>query len=209
MGRYTGAVCKLCRREGMKLHLKGDRCHTDKCSFDRRSFAPGQHGSSRGKVSEYALQLREKQKVKRIYGVYEQQFRRMFKEADRRKGVTGDNLLSLLESRLDNAVFRLGFAHSRAEARVLVSQGHFKINGVKTDISSYQLNENDVIEVVDKSKKSSKFVDTLASMERRGVPEWLTLEKDTLKGSLNRMPRRDDITVPIEEHLVIELYSKV
>ncbi|MFQ5736056.1 MAG: 30S ribosomal protein S4 [Thermodesulfobacteriota bacterium] len=208
MARYTDSVCKICRREGMKLFFKADRCYTDKCSFDRRSYAPGQHGQSRSKISEYALQLREKQKVKRVYGLLEKQFAHTFTVADRKKGVTGDILVSLLERRLDNTVYRLGFAGSRSEARLKVTHQYFKVNGKRVDIPSYRVNANDVIEVADKKKKEERLAESIKAVERRGVPEWLSLDKEALKGTVLRLPRRDDTTLPMQEQLIVELYSK-
>ncbi len=208
MARYTGPVCKLCRREGMKLYLKSDRCYTDKCAVERRSYPPGQHGQLRGKISEYALQLREKQKVKRMYGLMETQFLNTFRKAERKRGVTGENLMVLLERRLDNVVYRLGFAGSRREARILVTHGHFRVNGRKVNIPSYLIKENDVIEVAENRKKVARFAENIGAVERRGVPEWLSLDRDNLKGTVVRLPKRDDITVPVQEHLIVELYSK-
>ncbi len=208
MARYTGSVCKICRREGMKLFFKGERCYTDKCSFERRSYGPGQHGQLRSKVSEYALQLREKQKVKRLYGLMETQFLNTFRKAERKRGITGENLMVLLERRLDNVVYRLGFACSRREARMLVTQGHFRVNGRKVDIPSYTIRENDVIEVSEKMKKHKKILDNLKDVERRGVPEWLSLDAEQMKGTVVRLPKREDITLPIQEQLIVELYSK-
>ncbi|MBI5455166.1 MAG: 30S ribosomal protein S4 [Deltaproteobacteria bacterium] len=208
MARYLESVCKMCRREGMKLFFKAERCYTDKCSFERRSYAPGQHGQGRGKVSEYALQLREKQKVKRVYGLLESQFKSTFKDADRSKGITGENLISLLERRLDNAVYRLGFAGSRVEARMMVTHGYFRVNGRKVDIPSYRVRANDVIEIAEKRKKEERIHSNLKSAERHPHPEWLSLDKDALKGTVNRLPRRDDTTLPMHEQLIVELYSK-
>ncbi|MBI5827178.1 MAG: 30S ribosomal protein S4 [Deltaproteobacteria bacterium] len=208
MARYIESVCKICRREGMKLFFKADRCYTDKCAFDRRSYAPGQHGQARGKVSEYALQLREKQKVKRVYGLLESQFKGTFKAADRAKGVTGDNLVSLLERRLDNVVHRLGFAGCRSEARMLVTHGHFRVNGRKVDIPSYRIKANDIIEVAPNKKTNPRLAENLKAVERRGVPEWLNLDKDNMKATVGRLPRREDTTLPMHEQLIVELYSK-
>jgi len=192
----------------MKLFLKSERCYTDKCSYERRNYSPGQHGQGRGKVSEYALQLREKQKVKRVYGLLEGQFKRTFKNAEKKKGVTGGNLISLLERRLDNAVYRLGFAGNRGEARIMVTHNWFRVNGRKVNIPSYVLRDGDVIEVADKKKKNIKMEVNLKTMERRGLPEWLTLDAALKKGSLLRLPTRDDVTLPINELLIVELYSK-
>lgn len=208
MSRYTGPACKICRREAGKLFLKGDRCYTDKCAFERREYPPGSQGVRRGKVSEYAMQLREKQKVKRTYGLVEKQFRNLFEKSERMKGVTGDNLIALLERRLDNVVYKLGFAASRADARMMVTQGHFLVNDKKVDIPSYTVAESDTIELQDSMKAASKVAESFKSVERRGVPEWLAIDKDKCKGSVMRLPLRDDVTMPIEEHLIVELYSK-
>jgi small subunit ribosomal protein S4 len=192
----------------MELFLKGDRCYTDKCAIKRRNYPPGQHGQSRSKASSYGVQLREKQKVRRIYGLLEKQFRSYFAEADRMKGVTGENLLSLLERRLDNAVYRLGFASSRTESRQLVRHGHFTINGRKVNIPSIQLKAGDVIELREKSRKIASINDSLEAVVRRGIPQWLELDRDSFKGSLKGLPVREDITTPIQEQLIVELYSK-
>ncbi len=208
MARYTGPSCRLCRRENMELFLKGDRCYTDKCAIKRRNYAPGQHGQSRSKTSSYGVQLREKQKVRRIYGILEQQFRGYFAEADRMKGVTGETLLSLLERRLDNVVYRLGFASSRTESRQLVRHGHFTLNGRKVNIPSIQLKSSDVVELREKSRKIASIVDALDAVVRRGIPQWLELDKDAFKGTLKGLPVREDITTPIQEQLIVELYSK-
>jgi len=208
LARYTGPSCRLCRRENMELYLKGDRCYTDKCAIKRRNYPPGQHGQARVKISSYGIQLREKQKVRRIYGLLEKQFRSYFAEADRLKGVTGENLLSLLERRLDNVVYRLGFASSRTESRQLVRHGHFTLNGKKVNIPSIQLKSSDVLELRDKSKKITSINDSLEAVVRRGIPQWLELDRDTFKGSLKGLPVREDITTPIQEQLIVELYSK-
>lgn len=208
MARTIDSVCKKCRREGMKLFFKGDRCYTDKCAFERRSYAPGQHGQSRSKTSEYALQLREKQKVKRIYGLQEKQFKNTFLGAERARGITGENLITLLERRLDNVVYRLGFAQSRSEARMLVTHGFFRVNGRKTDIPSCKVRANDAVEVAQTKKAVVRLAENLKTVERRGVPEWLALDKDNMKGVVARLPRRDDVTMPVSEQLVVELYSK-
>lgn len=192
----------------MELYLKGDRCYTDKCAIKRRNYPPGQHGQARVKISSYGVQLREKQKVRRIYGLLEKQFRSYFAEADRLKGVTGENLLSLLERRLDNVVYRLGFASSRIESRQLVRHGHFTVNGRKVNIPSIQLKFGDVIELREKSKKIASINDSLEAVVRRGIPQWLELDRDTFKGSLKGLPAREDITTPIQEQLIVELYSK-
>jgi small subunit ribosomal protein S4 len=205
MARYTDASCRLCRREGDKLFLKGQRCYTAKCSIARRSFAPGQHGQGRKKVSEYGMQLREKQKTKRFYGILEKQFHSTFERAEKLKGKTGDNLLALLELRMDNIVYRMGFASSRAEARQLVTHGHFLVNGKKTDIPSITMKAGDVITVRETSRKSPKFV-TLTNA--RPVPAWLTFNEDTLTGTLVQIPSREDVDVEVKETLIVELYSK-
>lgn len=208
MARYTGSVCRLCRRENMKLFLKGDRCYSDKCGFDRRGYPPGQHGQRRSKHSDYGVQLREKQKVRRIYGVSEKQFRLMFAKADRLKGITGTNLLSNLERRLDNVVYRLGFVNSRTQGRHFVKHYHFLVNGKKVNIPSFQVKKDDVIELKEKSKKVQVVTDALDAVVRRGVPQWLSLDKDNMKGTVTSIPVREDITIPIQEQLIVELYSK-
>jgi small subunit ribosomal protein S4 len=199
----------MCRRENLKLHLKGERCHSDKCSFERRAFAPGQHGQNQfRKSSNYAEQLREKQKVKRMYGMLEDQFRRYFHEADRVKGVTGHNLLSMLERRLDNVVHRLGFASSRDQARQLIRHNHFQVGGKKVDIPSFQVKAGDVVSLKEKSRKNVMIQENLEGAARRGVPAWLELDKANFQGKVMRAPVRDEITMPINEHLIVELYSK-
>ncbi len=208
MAKYTGPVCRLCRREGLKLFLKSDRCYTDKCAIDRRAYVPGQHGQSRKKVSEYGLQLREKQKARRVYGVLEGQFRRYYHEAARRKGVTGETLLQLLETRLDNVVYRLGFAGSRAESRQLVRHGHFLVNGKRVDIPSYLVAAGSTVEVAEKSKGSEKFKEIKEAAATKGVKEWLEVDVDGLSGKLVRVPSRDEIDTPVAEHLIVELYSR-
>jgi len=208
LARYTGPSCRLCRRENVELFLKGDRCYTDKCAIKRRNYPPGQHGQGRVKVSAYGVQLREKQKVRRIYCILEKQFRSYFQLADRMKGVTGENLLSLLERRLDNVVYRLGFATSRSESRQLVRHGHFTINGKKVDIPSIQLKAGDTIQLRDKSKKIVSVNEALEAVVRRGVPQWLELDKEGFKGTLKGVPVREDIVTPIQEQLIVELYSK-
>ena len=209
MARYIGPVCRLCRREDMKLFLKGDRCYTDKCGYERRAYPPGQHGQARRrKPSDYREQLREKQKVKRIYGIAERQFRGYYHKATRMKGVTGENLIQLLERRLDNVIYRLGFASDHAEARQLVRHGHFKINARRVNIPSYLVRPNDLIEVGETSKKIARIVDSVGAVERRGVPQWLELEKDAFRGRVKTLPARDNVTLPIREQLIVELYSK-
>jgi small subunit ribosomal protein S4 len=192
----------------MKLFLKGDRCFSDKCSYDRRGYPPGQHGQRRSKQSDYGVQLREKQKVRRIYGISEKQFRITFKRADRLKGITGTNLLSLLETRMDNTVFRLGFVNSRNQGRHFVRHNHFTVNGKKVNIPSYQVKKGDVIELREKSRKVQAISDSLDAIVRRGVPSWLEINKDTFKGQIVGIPTREDITLPIQEQLIVELYSK-
>lgn len=192
----------------MKLFTKGDRCFTDKCALERRAYGPGQHGQKRSKVSEYGMQLREKQRAKRMYGLLERQFRKTFFEADRMKGITGDNLILLLERRLDNMVYRFGFAKSRAQARQLVCQSHFRVNGRKVNIPSYLMKQGDTIEVKEGSKKVKAIAEALEGVDRRGVPEWLMLEKDKFSGKIMALPAREQITVPLREHLIVELYSK-
>ncbi|NLO35007.1 MAG: 30S ribosomal protein S4 [Clostridiaceae bacterium] len=204
MARYTEAVCRLCRREGEKLFLKGQRCYTGKCAIARRSFVPGQHGQGRKKVSEYGTQLREKQKTKRFYGVLEKQFHNTFEKASRMKGKSGENLLQMLELRLDNVVYRLGLASSRAEARQLVTHGHFTVNGKKVNIPSYITKANEVIAVRESSRKSPKFQD-LAS---RPVPAWLSFNADALSGTVVQLPVRADVDIEVKETLIVELYSK-
>jgi small subunit ribosomal protein S4 len=192
----------------MELFLKGERCYTDKCAIKRRNYPPGQHGQGRTKVSDYGVQLREKQKVRRIYGVLEKQFRSFFEKADRMKGVTGENLLFLMERRLDNIVYRLGFASSRTEARQLVRHGHFTLNNRKVTIPSIQIKVGDVVELREKSRKVGSINESLESVVRRGIPQWLELEKDSYRGIIKTLPVREDITVPIQEQLIVELYSK-
>jgi len=209
MARYTGAVCRLCRREGQKLFLKGDRCYTDKCSLERRGYAPGMHGNARNKkMSEYGMQMREKQKAKRYYGVLESQFRDYFEKANQMNGMTGENLLSLLESRMDNVTYRLGFAMSRAEARQLVRHGHFTVNGKKVNIPSYLVKPGDVVELKDSSRSLDKLKGSMEANGSRVVPKWLELDKNKTTAKVVAVPARDDIDLPIEEHLIVELYSK-
>lgn len=206
MARYTGPDCRLCRREGMKLFLKGDRCYTDKCAFARRSYAPGQHGASKKKLSNYALQLREKQKAKRIYGILENQFRLYYEKADKMRGITGESLLRLLEMRLDNVVFRLGYGNSRTESRQLVNHGHFLVNGTKVDIASFQVSVNDVIAVSEKSRATEKF--KVFVENPKTLPNWLGATPENFEGRVISEPARTDIDVPVNETLIVELYSK-
>ncbi len=208
MARNTASVCRMCRREGMKLFLKGERCFTDKCAIERRNYPPGQHGQGRHKFSEYSIQLREKQKVKRIYGVLERQFRRYFQMAERGRGVTGESLLVLLERRLDNAVYRMGFANSRSEARQLVRHGHFAVNGRKVTIPSFLVKQGDRVEVREKSRKVVRIVESLELSQRRGVPDWLEMDREAFTGKVKAFPERADLTMPINETLIVELYSK-
>ena len=208
MARYTGAVCRLCRREGQKLFLKGSRCYGEKCAINKREYAPGQHGQSRKKLSEYGMQLREKQKAKRYYGVLESQFAHYFELANKKSGVTGDNLLQILESRLDNVVYRLGFALSRAEARQLVVHGHFLVNGRKVNIPSYLVKEGDVISLKEKSRSLPKVKAVLEQTEGKVVPKWLDLDTNTMQAKVVALAQRDDIDIEIEEHLIVELYSR-
>ena len=208
MARYTGPSCKLCRREGEKLFLKGDRCYTDKCSFDRRPYPPGQHGQRRTKVTEYGIRLREQQKVRRIYGVLERQFRKYFAMADRTKGVTGENLLSLLERRMDSVCYRLGFAATRSDARQLVRHKHVLVNGKTVSIPSYLVKPGDVISIREKSKAKVRVTVALEGVDRRGVPEWIELDKEKLAGTVKTPPVREAITLPIREQLIVEFYSR-
>lgn len=209
MARNIGAACRRCRRENLKLFLKGDRCYSDKCSFERRAFGPGQHGQSRfRKMSDYAVQLREKQKVKSMYGMLEKQFRLTFEKAERQKGVTGENLLMLLERRLDNTLFRSGFASSRSQARQLVRHKHILVNDKKVNIPSFLVSENDVISLKEKSRANAIINESLEAVARRGVPSWLELDKDSYKATVKAMPNREELTMPIQEQLIVELYSK-
>lgn len=208
MARYTKAKCRLCRREGTKLFLKGDRCFTDKCAYDRRPYSPGQQGRLRKKTSDYALQLREKQKVRRMYGVLEKQFRNYFKKADLTKGVTGTNLLRLLEQRLDNVIYRLGFANSRDQARQLVRHGIFMLNGHRVNVPSMQVRAGDVVEVREESRKVPVIQEAQEVIARRGCPDWLEVDGAAFKGTIKAVPQREDIQFPINEQLIVELYSK-
>lgn len=208
MAKYTGAVCKLCRREGEKLYLKGSRCYSNKCSFDRRPYVPGEHGQGRQKVSEYGSQLREKQKVRRIYGIMEKQFHNYFQKAETLPGVTGESFLQLLERRLDNVVFRLGFASSRSEARQFVLHGHILVNGSKVDIPSYQIEVDDVISVKDSSRKTNRFKEVFEYNSDLATQEWLSTDLEKAEGSVVALPEREDIDYPVEEHLIVEYYSR-
>jgi len=208
LARYTGAKCRLCRREGAKLFLKGDRCFTDKCAYERRPYAPGQHGRIRKKMSDYAVQLREKQKVRRMYGILEEQFRAYFQRADLKKGVTGDNLLIFLERRMDNVVYRMGFANSRNQARQLVRHGVFTLNGRRVTVPSIQVKEGDQVGVREQNRTSPIIKEAQQVIARRGCPAWLEVDGENLKGKVNAMPTREDIQFPINEQLIVELYSK-
>ena len=208
MARYTDEQCRICRREGQKLFLKGSRCYSDKCSISRRNYAPGQHGQKRAKLSEYGTQLREKQKTKSYYGVGEKQFRGYFEMASNKKGVTGENLLQILESRLDNVVYRLGFGASRAQARQLVNHGQFEVNGRRVDIPSYLVKAGDVITVREIKKDNGAIKANIEANAARPVPAWLELNNETLSGTVVRFASREDVDIPVEEHLIVELYSK-
>jgi len=208
VGRYIGSVCRLCRREGNKLFLKGSRCFTEKCAIERRSYSPGQHGQARPRISEYQIQLREKQKLKRIYGLLERQFSGYFKKAARKKGITGENLLQLLERRFDNVVYRMGFCSSRKEARQMVNHGHFRVNGRKVDVASFLVKDGDVVELKTTSRQLPQVQASLTAAEGRGTPQWLELDKANFKGRVKGMPTKEDLTVPVNEHLVVELYSR-
>ena len=209
MARYTGPQCRLCRREGMKLYLKGDRCYSGKCAVDRKTYAPGQHGTARGrKVSEYGLQLREKQKTRRIYGVLEKQFRNYFEKAEHQQGITGENLLRLLERRLDNVIYRLGLGASRVEARQLVRHGHFTVNGRRVNIPSFLISIGDIIEVREKSKESPRVKELMERAAEKTIVTWLEYDSNQAKGRVVSLPTRDQIDIPVEEHLIVELYSR-
>lgn len=208
MSCIPNSVCKFCRRENMKLFLKGDRCFSDKCSFDRRPYPPGQHGQQRLKFSEFALQLREKQKTKRYYGVYEKQFQKYFQEADRLRGVTGTELLRLLETRLDNVVYSLGYASSRREARHLVKHNHFTVNGQKCNIPSYNVQKGDVVEVREPSRQMTKIMASIDSVKKREIPGWLEADHGAFKGIVKDMPARENVTLPVEENMIVEYYSR-
>jgi len=209
LARYIESACRLCRREKLKLFLKGDRCYTDKCAFERRSYAPGQHGQRRGgKISDYGIQLREKQKAKRIYGILEKQFRRYYVKADKQKGITGTNLLVLLERRLDNIVYRMGFTSSRDQARQLVRHNHFTVNEKKVNIPSFQVKKGDVVEVKEKSWKIPVVLEARETFVRREIPGWLEIDGDNFRGVVKAFPSREELTMPINEQLIVELYSK-
>lgn len=208
MARYRESLCRLCRSEGLKLFLKGDRCYSDKCAFERKGYVPGEHGQLRRKRTDYGVQLREKQKLKRMYGLLEKQFRGYFEKADRQKGITGTNLLIFLERRLDNMVYRLGLATSRNEARQLIKHNHFLVNGKKMNIPSYIVKVGEEIQVKEKSRKVGRIIEAIETVARRGIPEWLELDKDNFTGVVKRFPTREELTMPMQEQLVVELYSK-
>lgn len=208
MARYRGSACRLCRSEGIKLFLKGDRCYSDKCAFERRGYAPGEHGQMRRKKSDYGIQLREKQKLKRMFGLLEKQFKGYFEKGDRQKGVSGTNLLLLLEKRLDNMIYRIGFANSRNEARQLVRHSHFLVNGNKVNIPSYQVKVGDEIQVREKSRKIGSILEAMDTVARRGIPQWIEFDKDGFKGTLKALPSREELAMPVQEQLVVEFYSK-
>lgn len=209
MARETGSSCRLCRRENLKLFLKGDRCYGDKCAFERRPYAPGQHGQRRGgKLSDYQLQLREKQKVKRMYGLLEKQFRQYYELAEKRKGITGTNLLLLLECRLDNVVYRMGFASSRDQARQIVRHSHVLVNNRRVNIPSFQVKAGDVLEILEKKREIPVILEAMETVARRGIPNWMEVDKDKFRGTLKALPKREDLTMPVQENLIVELYSK-
>ncbi|WP_224362296.1 30S ribosomal protein S4 [Hyalangium versicolor] len=208
MARYTASACRICRRENLKMYLKGDRCYTDKCAIERRPYPPGQHGQGRVKFSGYGVQLREKQKVKRMYGLLESQFSGYYRRASAAKGKTGENLLQQLELRLDNVVFRMGFADTRNEARQLVRHGHFTVNGKRVNIPSFSVKPGSSVEVAEKSRKVLRISEALETVDRRGVPQWIDLDKKAFKGTVKTAPNREDLTMPIQEQLIVELYSK-
>jgi len=208
LARYRDSVCRLCRREGLKLFLKGDRCYTEKCAFERRGFAPGEHGQLRKKSSDYGVQLREKQKLKRMFGLLEKQFSGYFEKAEQLKGIAGTNLLLFLERRLDNMVFRMGFANSRTEARQLIRHKHFLVGGKPVNIPSYLLDAGDAVEVCEKSRKVERILEAMETVARRGVPQWLDVDKKNFRASVKMLPTREELTMPVNEQLVVELYSK-
>jgi small subunit ribosomal protein S4 len=208
VARYIGPLCRVCRRAGEKLFLKGDRCYTEKCGVDRRKYPPGQHGQGFKKLSDYGIQLREKQNARGIYGLLERQFRRYFREAERRKGITGDVLLQLLETRFDTIVYRMGFAHNRRDARQLITHRHFLINGKGVNIPSYEVKVGDIIEVKESSKNIPQIIDSLSKAEHRGIPAWVEIDSANLKGKVSHIPAREEIQLPVQEQLIVELYSK-
>jgi small subunit ribosomal protein S4 len=208
LASYRDSKCRLCRREGLKLFLKGDRCYSEKCAFERRGYAPGDHGQLRKKFSDYGVQLREKQKLKRVYGLMEKQFRGYFDKADRQKGITGTNLLIFLERRFDNMIFRMGFANSRTEARQLVRHNHFMVSGKPVNIPSFLIKHGDEVQVREGSKKVDRILEAMETVARRGVPQWLEVDKANFRGVVKALPTREELTMPVKEQLVVELYSK-
>lgn len=208
MAKYSGALCRICRREGEKLFLKGDRCYTEKCAIERRKYPPGQHGQGYRKLSDYGVQLREKQKVRKIYGLLEREFRRYFYEAERKKGITGEILLQFLETRLDNMVYRMGFTPNRREARQLVNHGHFLVNGKKVDIPSYEIKSGYFIEVKESSRNVPEVIDSISKAEHRGIPPWVEVDSANMRGKVLHIPTREEIQLPVQEQLIVELYSK-
>jgi small subunit ribosomal protein S4 len=208
MARYIGALCRICRREGEKLFLKGDRCYTEKCAVERRKYPPGQHGQGFRKLSDYGIQLREKQKVRKMYGLLERQFRRYFYEAERKKGITGEMLLKLIESRLDTVVFRMGFAPNRRRARQLIGHGHISVNSKEVNLPSYQIRGGDVVEVKETSRDMPEIVESLSKSEHRGMPGWVEVDSSNFRGKVLHIPSRDEIQLPVQEQLIVELYSK-
>lgn len=208
MARYIGPLCRICRREGGKLFLKGDRCYTEKCAIDRRKYPPGQHGQSYRKLSDYGIQLREKQKVRKTYGLLERVFKRYFLEAERRKGITGEVLLQLLEGRLDNIVYRMGFVSNRRKARQLVSHGHFLVNGKAVNLPSYEIKGGDIVEVKESSRYIPEIIDSLSKAEHRGIPQWVEVDSANMRGKVLHVPSREEIQLPVQEQLIVELYSK-
>ncbi|MBM4146771.1 MAG: 30S ribosomal protein S4 [Nitrospira sp.] len=208
MARYIGAVCRICRREGEKLFIKGDRCYTEKCAIERRKYPPGQHGQGFKKLSDYGVQLREKQKVRKMYGLLEKQFRRYFYDADRAKGITGEVLLQLIESRLDTIVFRMGFAPNRRRARQLIGHGHILVNGKKVNLPSYSIKQGDLVEVKETSRNMAEIADSISKSEHRGLPGWVEVDIAHFQGKVLHIPSRDEIQLPVQEQLIVELYSK-
>jgi small subunit ribosomal protein S4 len=208
VARYIGALCRICRREGEKLFLKGDRCYTEKCAIERRKYPPGQHGQGYRKLSDYGIQLREKQKVRKMYGLLERQFRRYFFEAERRKGITGEVLLQLIESRLDTMLFRMGFAPNRRRARQLIGHGHIMVNGKEVNLPSYTIKAGDLVEIKESSRDMPEIVDSMAKSEHRGIPGWVEVDSANFRGKVVHIPSRDEIQLPVQEQLIVELYSK-
>lgn len=208
MARYIGALCRICRREGEKLFLKGDRCYTEKCAVERRKYPPGQHGQGYRKLSDYGVQLREKQKVRKMYGIQERQFRTYFYEAERKKGITGEVLLQLIESRLDTIVFRMGFAPNRRRARQIIGHGHIFVNGKNVNLPSYSIREGDLVEIKESSRDMPEIVDSLSKSEHRGIPGWVEVDAANFRGKVIHIPSRDEIQLPVQEQLIVELYSK-